>query len=87
MQAIFRKFIRVARWVGLVLIAGTAWAAPPRLAAPPVITVSPEPPTGWLSGGEYPITATATSDESETPERSAGALRVDRRFGGRRSAH
>ena len=44
MQAISRKFIRVARWVGLVLIAATACAAPAAVAAPPQITVSPEPP-------------------------------------------
>ena len=62
MQAISQKFVRVARWVGLVLIAGAAWSASPAIAAPPQITVSPEPPTSWLSGGEYPITVTATSD-------------------------
>lgn len=65
MQAISRKSVRVARWVGLVLITSTAWTAPAAVAAPPQITVSPEPPTGWLSGGEYPIGATATSDEYE----------------------
>ena len=43
MQAISRKFVRVARWVGLVLIVATAWNVPAAAAAPPQITVSPEP--------------------------------------------
>ena len=59
MQAIRQKFIRVARWVGLVLIAATAGVRRQRGARlHRRSTVSPEPPTGWLSGGEYPITAT-----------------------------
>jgi hypothetical protein len=62
-QALSQKFIRVARWVGLVLIAIAAWSVPAAVAAPPQITVSPEPPTGWLSSGEYPITVSAAGGE------------------------
>ena len=79
MQAISRKFIRVARWVGLVLIAAAVRLRRPRSPLRRRSRSHRTPPTGWLSGGEYPITATVTQ-RSLGPVISAGAS--DRRAAG-----
>ena len=62
MEDISHRFVRFVRSTGIVLIVGAMWRVPPATGAPPQLTVSPAPPTGWLSGGEYAITATASSD-------------------------
>jgi hypothetical protein len=54
---VMRSVHTTAHTLLLVAVIGVAPAA-----ATPVLTVSPAPPTGWLSGGEYPITAMVTSE-------------------------
>jgi hypothetical protein len=61
-EVISQKFVNLAHATGLALCLGAIVGAPSAAAAPPQITVSPEPPTGWLSDGEYPMTATVVSD-------------------------
>ena len=63
-SSIARFLARLARALAVVLIIGSAGStAAVASHPPPAIQVSPEPPTGWLTGGEYQLTATAASAE------------------------
>ena len=62
MFTITRRLVRLTFVLPVALIAAATTAVPVAASDPlPEIHVSGELPTGWLSGGEYPITATVTS--------------------------